>query len=513
MKRTLWIFLLAVALSACQQPSSVLSWVSPAQESTLTGTVTLTVAVQGDRADVVKRVVFYAGDKELGSVTPDDGTFALTWDTARMKPGDYKLRAVPYGGPGITQLVTIVRGGDSGVVTTPSQPNNGGGGGEGSNGDDPLNVGGIVDLWPGGAESPAGEAALNMPPGFPWGSLYPAETLRAQARALFSPTQVAETIRLPRGSYAYDEETETWEGTPVVKGGFQIEFSYPDPETGETHDIKINVIWDKYAPTTVVTGPNGDIEVPQGAWFFVQDNEADILNLDIEAAWFTPEGCAGPTLFPETLTFTGWINGPRPVDTEPVLTPEQEDGDPSAAPESTLEATDLLLELTFEDTNRREDPYTLISSLEMGALTEEGFEVLLSWLFALVGDVTFEDCVVAGASLREIDLYTDAMIGPEAGPYRGSSLGMTLFDLDYNEDGVPVAGELEAELTSFDEEVGEEDITAAEATLAFDEQGGFTAEGEVTLPDGSTMPVVEYVQMIVELYTERALEQAPADGG
>ncbi|MDQ3398624.1 MAG: Ig-like domain-containing protein [Deinococcota bacterium] len=512
MKRTLWILLLALALSACQQPSSVLSWVSPTQGSTLTGTVTLTVRAQGDRADAVKRVVFYADDKELGSVTPDDGTFTLTWDTARVEPDDYRLRAVPYGGPGITQLVTVVRGGGSGVVTTPTEPD-AGGEGESGNDEDPLKLGGIIDLWPGGAQSPVGEAALNMPPGFPWGSLYPAEALRAQARALFSPAQAAETVKLPRGSYAYNEELQAWEGTPTEAGGIQIEFSYPDPETGGTHNIQINLIWDKYAPTTFVTGPNGDIEVPQGAWFFVQDNEEDILNLDIEAAWFTPESCAGPTLFPETLTLTGWINSPRPVDTEPEVTPAQEEDDPAEAPESTLKSTDLLLELSLEDTNRRENPYTLTSSLEMGALTEKGFEVLLSWIFTLVGDVSFEGCVVAGASLGEIDLYTDAMIGPEAGPYRGSSLNMTLFELDYNEDSVPVAGELEAELTSFDEVVGEEDTTTAEAALAFNEQDGFTAEGQVTLPDGSTMSVGEYVQMIIDLYTERALEQAPVGGG
>ncbi len=511
MKQALPTLLLALVLSACQGATNVLSWVTPTSDSTLTGTVKLSVEAQGAYADTVKSVVFYAGEEELGRAEPEDGTFTLTWDTSRIEAGDYRLRAVPYGGQGVTQLVTIVRGGSSGVVTTPSNPGTGGGGD--ANEDDPLNLGGIIDLWPGGAESPAGEAALHMPPGFPWGSLYPAEVLRARARAAFSEAQTAETVRLPRGSYAYDEATESWEGTPVVEGGFQVEFSYPDPETGETHDIKINIIWDKYAPTTVVTGPNSLIEVPQGAWFFVQDNEKDILNLDIEATWFTPDGCKGPTLFPETLTLTGWINSPRPVETEPDVLPAQADGGPSEAPGSTLEPTDLLFELSFEDMNRRQDPYTLTSSLQMGALTDEGFEVLLSWVIALVGDVRFDDCVVSGASLGELSLYTDAMIGPEAGPYRGSSLSLSLVDLDYNDDGVPVAGELEAELTAFDEEISQEDVTTAEATLGFNEQDGFTAEGEVVLPDGSKVPVAEYVQMIVDLYTERALEQAPADGG
>ena len=509
MKQVLWVSLVVLMLSACQGAPNVLSWVSPAQESTLTGTVELSVAAQGVYAETVKDVVFYADEEELGRAAAENGTFTLTWDTARTEPGDYRLRAVPYGGQGVTLVVTVVRGGGSSVVTTPRDPDTGAGG-AGSR-DDPLNLGGLIDLWLGGAESPAGEAALHMPPGFPWGSLYPAEVLRAQARAAFSPTQTPETVRLPRGSYAYDEELETWEGTPVAEGGFQVEFSYPDPETGETHNIKINIIWDQYAPTTVVTGPNSNIEVPQGAWFFVQDNEKDILNLDIEASWFRPQGCAGPALFPETLTLTGWINSPRPVGTEPDVAPAQEGGE-AEAPESTLESTDLLFELTFEDMNRRQDPYTLTSSLQMGALTEEGFEVLVSWIVALVGDVRFENCVVSGASLGEMNLYADAMIGPEAGPYRGSSMNLGLFDLDYNDDGVPVAGELEAELTAFDEEVAQEDVTTAQATLGFNEQDGFTLEGEVTLPDGSTMPVAEYVQMIIDLYTERALEQAP-DGG
>ena len=91
-------------------------------------------------------------------------------------------------------------------------------------------------------------------------------------------------------------------------------------------------------------------------------------------------------------------------------------------------------------------------------------------------------------------------------------MNLGLFDLDYDDDGVPVAGELEAELTAFDEETAQEDITTAEATLGFNEQDGFTLEGDVTLPDGSTVPVAEYVQRIVDLYTERALEQA-TDGG
>ncbi len=507
----LWSLLLVLALSACQGATNVLSWLTPASEGTLTGTVELSVEAQGVYADTVKSVMFYAGEKELGRAEPENGVFTLDWDTSQMEAGDYRLRAVPYGGRGITQLVTLVRGGNNGVATTPRDPDAGGGGDASE--DDPLNVGGIIDLWPGGAESAAGEAALHMPPGFPWGSLYPAEVLRARARATFSETQTPETVRLPRGSYAYDEVSQSWEGTPVVEGGFQVEFSYPDPETGETHDIKINVIWDKYAPTTVVTGPNSLTEVPQGAWFFVQDNEKDILNLDIEAAWFTPDGCAEPTLFPETLTLTGWINSPRPVETEPGVSPAQADGDTPEAPESSLESSDLLLELSFEDMNRRQDPYTLTSSLQMGALTSEGFEVLLSWVIALVGDVNFDDCLVSGASLGELSLYTDAMIGPEAGPYRGSSLSLSLIDLGYNDDGVPVAGELGAELTTFDEETSQDDLTTAEATLGFDEQDGFTAEGDVILPDGSTMSVAEYVQMIVDLYTERALEQAPADGG
>ncbi len=506
----LWSLLLVLALSACQGATNVLSWVTPASASTLTGTVELSVEAQGVYADTVKSVMFYAGEQELGRAESENGIFTLHWDTSRMQAGDYRLRAVPYGGQGITQLVTLVRGGSSGVVATPGNPDAGGGGD--ASDDDPLNLGGIIDLWPGGAQSPAGEAALHMPPGFPWGSLYPAEVLRAWARAAFSETQTAETVRLPRGSFAYDEVTQSWEGTPVVEGGFQVEFSYPDPETGETHNIKINIIWDKYAPTTAVTGPNSPIEVPQGAWFFVQDNEKDILNLDIEAAWFTPDGCKGPTFFPETLTLTGWINSPRPVETEPGVSPAQADGSPSEAPESTLASSDLLFELSFEDMNRRQDPYTLTSILQMGALTDEGFEVLLSWVIALVGDVRFDDCLVSGASLGELSLYTDAMIGPEAGPYRGSSLSLSLLDLDYNDDGVPVAGELGAELTAFDEETSQEDVTTAEATLGFDEQDGFTAEGEVVLPDGSTMPVAEYVQMIVDLYTERALEQATAGG-
>ena len=416
LKRVLWGLLLALVLSACQGATNVLSWVTPTSASTLTGTVELSVEAQGVYADTVKSVMFYVGEKELGRAEPENGVFTLNWNTSEMEAGDYRLRAVPYGGRGITQLVTVVRGGGSSVVTTPRDPDTGAGG-EGSS-DDPLNLGGLIDLWPGGAESPAGEAALHMPSGFPWGSLYPAEVLRAQARAAFSPTQTPKTVRLPRGSYAYDEELETWEGTPVVEGGFQVEFSYPDPETGETHNIKINVIWDQYAPTTVVTGPNSDIEVPQGAWFFVQDNEKDILNLDIEASWFRPQGCAAPALFPETLTLTGWINSPRPVETPPDVAPAQEGGE-AEAPESTLESTDLLFELTFEDMNRRQDPYTLTSSLQMGALTEEGFEVLVSWIVALVGDVRFEDCVVSGASLGEMNLYADAMIGPRGGTVPG----------------------------------------------------------------------------------------------
>ena len=511
MRRTLWTLLLMLALSACQQSSSVLSWVSPGQGSTLTGTVTLRVSAQGDRADAVKRVVFYAGDKELGSVTLDNGTFTLTWDTARVEPGDYRLRAVPYGGPGITQLVTVVRGGGSSVVTTPGNPNGEGGGEDISVGDDPLNVGSIIDLWPDGADTPAAEAVLNMPPGFPWDSLYPAEALRAQMRSLLSPTQASETVRLPRGSYTYNEALEAWEGTPTDEGGIQIAFSYPDPETGENHDIQINVIWDQYAPTTVVTGPNGDVEVPQGAWFFVQDNEEDILNLDIEAGWFTPGGCAGPTLFPETLALTGWINGPRPVEgTEPAFVPAQEEGDPSEAPESTLETSDLSLELALDD--RAGGGKTLSTTLAMSALTDQGFEVVLGWTAELAGSVEFDDCLVSGARLDSLGLSTEAKLGPEAGPYSGSNLTLNLFGLGYNDDGVPVAGELEGELLTFDEEAALVETTTAEVMLGFNEQDGFTVEGDVTLPDGSHMDVIEYVRMILDIYTQRALEGTP-DGG
>ena len=507
MKRTLWTFLLAVTLSACQQASSVLSWVSPSRESTITGTVEL--AVRAADPELVGSVTFFADNKRLGEGELSDSVFSFPLDTTAYPAGELTLRAVPRTGAPLTTIVNVVSRSGGHTVSTPGAPRDDDPATT-DPGDDPLNLGGIIDLWPGGAQSPAAEAALNMPSGFPWGSLYPAEALRAQVRSLLSPTQASETVKLPRGSYVYNEELEAWEGTPADAGDFQIAFSYPDPETGEMHNIKINVIWDQYAPTTVVTSPNGDIEVPQGAWFFVQDNEEDILNLDIEATWYTPDGCNEPTLFPKTLALTGWINGPRPVDsTEPAVSPAQA-GDPSEAPESTLETSDLSLEMALEDWAG--GGKTLTTTLAMSALTDQGFEVVLGWTAELAGDVAFDDCLASGARLDSLGLSTEAKLGPEEGPYSGSSLTLSLFGLEYDGDGVPIAGELEGELLTFDEQAALEETTTAEALLGFSEQDGFTVEGDVTLPDGSQMDVVEYVQMILDIYTQRALEGAPNDG-
>lgn len=499
MYRWLSLFVLVSLLAACQRTTSVLSWISPSQASTVSGTVTLEVQAQGERAGVVRGVVFFLDDRELGRAVQEGDRFTLTWDTARVEPGDYRLRAVPYGGPGITQVVTVARRGGGGVVTTPGTPDDGDGGEASS--DDPLNLDWIFGFWPGAAETPAGEAIAHTPGGFPWGALWPAEVVQARLRGALHPTQQgSDVVKLPRGEIRYDSELEQWVVTRSEAGGLQISFDYPDPETLETHTVQINVIWDRYQPTTVVQRGEMRIEVPQGASLLVQDNEADLLDLDITAEWFTPPGCNRPTLFPASLLLEGYIDHPRPAEEDPGQAPAQDEGDAPEAPESTLDTTDLVLELTFEETNRREDPYTLVSSLELGATTEEGFEALLSWIVALTGEASFEDCALAGATLGEMDLYTSAMFGPEEGPYRGSSLALELSDLTYNDDGIPVGTDLEAELTAFDEAAGQEDVTTAEATLTFDEEEGLTAEGEVTLPDGETVDVVEYVQGIIETY-------------
>lgn len=103
MKRSMMVGL--VLLSACAQVQPNLSWLEPTPGSVVVGNVELTVAAVGESPE---NVVFYLGDEPIAKAyAEEEGRFSTVWDSTIVSPGDYSLRAKPYGGSAITTRVTV----------------------------------------------------------------------------------------------------------------------------------------------------------------------------------------------------------------------------------------------------------------------------------------------------------------------------------------------------------------------------------------------------------------------
>ncbi len=92
-------------LTSCSQLEPNLVWLEPTPGSVVVGTVELTVAAVGESPE---NVVFYLGDEPIAKAyAEEEGRFNTVWDSTIVSPGDYSLRAKPYGGSAITTRVTV----------------------------------------------------------------------------------------------------------------------------------------------------------------------------------------------------------------------------------------------------------------------------------------------------------------------------------------------------------------------------------------------------------------------
>ncbi len=481
--------LVLTLLVACQGRAPAIRWLSPTAGGTLSGKVRLSVAPLGEPAP--PNVVFTLGDQEIGKAYLSGDVYEAVFDTSVIDPGTYTLRAAPYGAPSLPLEVVVARNvpntSDTVTGTPESQPD------DLSLGSDPLNLGGLLDLWGDVGGGSTAEAALYAPGGFPWGSLWSSSAVWATARGLF--TQQTEVIELPRGYYSYNEEVQAWEGIPAGAGSLLVDFSYPDPETLETHEIVITVDWENAGKTQVVKGQMGDVEVPTATRVFVTDNGETILDLDIAASWRKPEGCREAILEPEMLRLVGYTSHDRPEDGD--VATEQEDGD--AAPERPeIDASDVELLFTVGvDPATNED--TLDLSLDLVTLAGAA-QASLNLEVAATGEIEREDCFASGGTVSSLSLATEIGIGLEDGPRRGSRFSVAASEPDYNRDSLPTSALIEGEVATFDENILEETITSYSGRLDETNGDGFPGENvRVVLPEGNTTLDV-YVSAVYEIY-------------
>ncbi len=488
--------LVLTLLVACQGRAPTIRWLSPAAGGTLSGKVRLSVAPLGEPAP--PNVVFSLGDREIGKAYLSGDVYEAVFDTSVIDPGTYTLHAVPYGAPSLPLEVVVARNvpNTSGTVTgTPESPE-----GDLSLGSDPINLGGLLDLWGDVGGGSTAEAALYAPGDFPWKSLWRGSAVRARARGLF--TQQTEVTELPRGYYSYNEETQAWEGVPAGAGSLLVDYSYPDPETRQTHEIVITVDWESAGKTQVVKGQMGDAEVPTAARIFVTDNDEIILDLDVAASWRKPEGCREAILEPEMLSLVGYTSHDRPEDGD--VTPEQEDGD--AAPERPeIDASDLELLFTVGvDPLTNEDRLDL--SLDLVTLAGAA-QASLNLEVAATGETLRKDCFASGGTVSSLSLATEIGVGLEDGPRRGSRFSVAAGEPEYNRDGLPTSAFIEGEVATFDENILEESITSYSGRLDETNGDGFPGENvRVVLPEGNTTLDV-YVSAIFEIYRAMIAEK------
>lgn len=485
--------MLVLVLVACAQDAPSLRWLSPTAEGTLSGKVRLSVEPSGSVTP--PNVVFSLDDQEIAKAYLTDGVYETIFDTAKLEPGVYTLRATPYGAQSVALPVTVARnvpGTTDTVIGTPNTPADTPA--DTDLGDDPLNLGGLLDLLGPVAGGAAGEALQNVPGEFPWDSLWRSSAVRAQARRLVS--QQTEVTELPRGDYTYNEELEMWEGLRADAGSLVVSFSYPDPEDAHVHDILIIVDWSHGGPTEVVASQLGDVEVPTATRVSVTDNGETILDLDLGASWRTPEGCREPILEPEELSLVGYTSHARP-EGDGDETSEQDDPEAPARPE--IDASDVSLLLTLGV-----DPATGDDTLELALdlLTTAGSaQADLNLEVAASGEITREDCFASGGLVSSVSLATEVGIGLEGGPRRGSRFSVLADEPQYNQDGFPTSVELEGEVATFDEETAEEEVTSYRGTL--DETNGDGLPGEnvsVLLPDGDDTTLDVYIEAIYAYY-------------
>lgn len=495
--------LLAFSLAACSEPQG-LRFVTPGFGTQVSGRTE--VVLEAAAPAVTGEVALYGNDRLLGTLQADRGAYRHLVDVRPFGPGRLVLEAVPAAGEGVRTTVTVV--GEGSAVDTPvGSPGGSAGGASGgpSGGglsDDPLNQQPLAELLPGLKGTSIGNALTYMPPGFPWERLF-APSLGAALRPLLSPTQEAAPAGLPRGVYTFDELEQFWTVEDTAAGTLEVTFNYLDPVAGEPHDIKINLIWDQSSPTTTVLGLRGPLEVPTGAWLFVQDNETDILNVELTFAWLEPQACDMPVMIPETLTVAGWLLKPREAAfadaPQPRLAPQQEGGgeEGEEEPDDQFENTGVRLEFSVAETP---SGTRVFSQSYLTAVTREGLEVELGHILDTTGAAVWDGCRAVSFTPGNLALFLLSLVGPEGGDKTGAILSGTLLDVVFDGLRVPRSATLDRlEVTTLDDGVGETTV-AEDGEIVFSEAGGFAATGTATLPDGRTRPLGEVLASLFRAY-------------
>lgn len=503
MHRGRWMstLLLLALLVACQQGAPTIRWLSPSAGGTISGKVRLRVEPLAEPAP--PNVVFRLGDKEVAKTYLAGDVYETVLDTSDIEPGDYTLRAVPYGAPSLPLEISVARNVPNGTDTvtgTPETPTDK----DSALSSDPLNLGGLLDLWGSVGRGRTAEAALYTPSGFPWASLWRSSAVQARVRGL--STQQTGVIELPRGSYRYNEERGAWEGVRADAGSLVVSFSYLDPKTLQTHEIVITVAWEDAGETQVVASQLGEVEVPTAMRVYVTDNGETILDMDVTASWRKPDGCRQAVLEPEALSLTGYTSHVRPEQGD--ATPAQDEGD--AAPERPeIDASDLELNLTL-GTDPVSNKDTL--ALTLGLVTLAGdAQADLSLAVAATGKIARKDCFASGGTVSSLSLDTEVGIGLVAGPRRGSRFSLAASEPDYNSDGLPVSAQLGGEVTTFDEATLAEDVISYSGRLGETNGDGFPGENvTVVRSGGETTTLDRYARAIYELY-RAMIEEKIAD--
>lgn len=486
--------LFSCLLGACSQPQN-LSFVRPTDSSAVSGRVD--VILKAVTPEQVGKVELYGNEQFLGTAEQDGATYRYMLDTQTFGVGKLSLKAVSEFGFSARTVVEVVAPGNE--VSTPGSNNP-------NRGDDPLNQSGLFDLLPAAAISPIGSAFRYMPGDFPWAKLY-APLLKAGLGQLLSPTQTAARAALPRGVFTFDDLEQTWVFEDTQAGTLEITFNYLDPIEGEPHDVKLNLIWDQDGPTTTVQGLTGPLEVPTGAWFFFQDNEADIVNLELSFDWLQPETCDIPILIPETLKVAGWLLKPReakfPEAQATSLSAQQTDGaegDEEEEPNDKFENTGVQLVFNVEDSV---EGTRVASQFYTTAVTEQGAEVELGYIFDARGPLVFDGCNVVSFMPELLSFNLSSLVGPEEGAKRGSILSVTFLELVFEGLTIPSRAVIDyGELTVVEQDTGRKTVTE-DAEVTFNTGRGFEVSGTAQLPSGASVPLQDYLKTLWETYRQR----------
>ncbi|MDZ7703541.1 MAG: hypothetical protein U5L04_03540 [Trueperaceae bacterium] len=135
----------------------------------------------------------------------------------------------------------------------------------------------------------------------------PTPPVSASLNLLGDNLRTLQDSALPRGSYTYDAGTGTWNEASSANLVLSWPFQNPD---GSSSTAELTIDWDDGSSTVVVDDGFETVEVPTSASITHRVDGSQVLDFDLDAAWYNASGCgtSDGIAEPTSLDLNGSVN-------------------------------------------------------------------------------------------------------------------------------------------------------------------------------------------------------------